>query len=444
MEPLIITVREQLDDQKFELGKEFEHDRGREWRFKPNPSNGTSPALFARIIQSGDTGVMLVCDTSYFIGMVWLIPGRLAVHVEPKMNLRESPAQEILVEVDYLAMLEEALNEPENLKHLSDLQYCDTKAPRIPLKHEDTGIQLFLIAQFLAFVSRIRRRGLKRSFYDREERFVYGMKGRILLSKSLRSARTPALTDHLCCSVQQFDVDTPANQYLKKALRKTLQLLQSPAFQNAPHLTELARLGLKAFEAVSDVVDPPPVRIRKINPVYRDYAEALRLAELILSLSTLGHEPTAGRTEIPPYWIDMSKLFELFVYNKLRQAVGSEGRVEFQFAAHSQYLDYLCKAPNSPIPFFIADAKYKPRYSDARIDKDDLRQLAGYARLTTVEKTLRDPSWGWSSPSRIIPGVIIYPTLKKGAEEIDLTNNLVPISDWMEFSKVEVTIPVKS
>ena len=434
----IHTVREQLDNQRLPLGEEFQTHLGTEWRFKPNTSDVTKVALFARIIKDENTGVTLVCDTSYFIGMVWLVPGRLAVHVEPKMNLPEGR-----IEVDYLAMLEEALDEPENLKHLSGIQYCYTKEPCIPLKHEDTGIRLFLIAQFLAFVGRIRRRGLKRSFYDREERFVYGMKGRILLSKSLRSARTPALIDHLSCSVQHFDVDTPANQYLKKALRETLLLLQSPVFNNELQLTELARLGLKAFEAVSDVVDPSPVRIRRVNPVYRDYAEALRLAELILSSSTLGHEATAGCTEIPPYWIDMSKLFELFVYRKLRRALCCEGRVEFQFGAKRQYLDYLCKAPNSSIPFFIADAKYKPRYSDSSIHKDDLRQLAGYARLAEVETTLRQDSWGWDSSSRLIPCVIIYPTLNKGAEEIDLTNGPKPIPGWTEFSKVEVTIPIK-
>lgn len=437
MNPLVVTVREQCTDQRHVLGDAYRDILGREWRFKPFGDEASPDALFARVVYDEATGVTLVCDTSYFIGMEWLVPGVLAVHVEPKMNESEGET-----EVDYLAMLSEALADSENLKHLAHLQCCRLNSAPIPLKKADTGLFLFLLIQFLTVIKRIRRGGLQRSFYSREQHFHYGMKGRIMLSRSLRQARTSALTDHLCCSVQQFDIDTPANQFLKCALRQALAFLQRPGFHKEALLIEEARLGLRAFATVRDVAHPEPVRLKKVNPVYRDYAEALRLAEMVMSLLTLGHDRVVGQSAIPPYWIDMSQLFELFVFRKLRNAVGSEGRVEYQFAAHYQYLDFLCKAPGLTQPFFIADAKYKPTYERSN-NKDDLRQVAGYARLTKVESTLRGADWGWYSASRLIPCLIIYPTLKSGAEQLDLNHGMVRISGWTEFYKIEVSIPVK-
>ena len=434
----IVKVREQLTNQRHVLDEEFRPYAGREWCIRPLKTEGAPAALTARIAVDDNNIVTLVCDTAYFIGLDWLIPGKLAVHVEPKMNDANR-----LIEVDYLSMLNEALKDHENLQFLTDLQFCRTQAPRIPTKKENSGLLLFLLIQFLTLITRIRQRGLKRNFHCEEQAFVYGKKGRILLSQSLKAARTASLTDRLHCSVQQFDVDTPANQYLKCALRTTLLLLQTPAFKQERHLTELARLSLRAFEAVSDVTHPAPIKIRKVNPVFRVYTEALRLAELILSSATLGHLATSGRSSVPPYWIDMARLFELFIYKKLRQAITPNGAVQYQFAAHYQYLDYLCKAPGTPLPFFIADAKYKPRYSSQPIDKDDLRQLAGYARLTKVEQQLRRCDWGCESASRLIPCVIIYPSLTPDKTTIDLSASLMPIDGWTEFLKIEVSIPLK-
>ncbi len=431
----LITIREQLSGQRFTLDDSF-LDLARSGRTFSFEVDKDKPSPLMASLGLNAAGVPeLVCNTSYFIGYVWLIPGRLAVHVEPKMNNSGHD-----VEVDYLAMLDEALADPENLQHLDGLLVLNAKAAPVPLQKEEFGLSLFLLIQFLTVIDRLRRRGLKRGFYDEEETFSFGMKGCLLLSKSLRAARTPTLTDRLTCSVQQFDLNTPANQYLKRALRLALRLLQSPALKREKHLIECARLALSAFALVEDKPDAAPVKVKKVNPVFRDYAEALRLAELVIAAGVAGHRADGGRFSVTPYWIDMAKLFELFAFKKLRQAAVPDGRVEYQFVANRQYLDFLCHFSSGPVPYVIADAKYKPRCEE-HVAKEDLRQLAGYARLTKVEETLR--RWKWSDPSRLIPCLVIYPTLESGAEAVDW-RRMKGVDRWVDFFKLDVSLPLKA
>ncbi len=50
----------------------------------------------------------------------------------------------------------------------------------------------------------------------------------------------------------------------------------------------------------------------------------------------------------------------------------------------------------------VVDAKYKPRYENHNISKDDMRQICGYARLEEIYKTLN------KSYSETIDCLIIY------------------------------------
>ena len=109
----------------------------------------------------------------------------------------------------------------------------------------------------------------------------------------------------------------------------------------------------------------------KSNPLYREYAEALRLAKLIYHNKGYRDTQRTQNKLIPPYIIDMSKLFELYAYVQLSKITGTE-------------LKYQSKG-NTAIPIFghknkiVIDAKYKYQYND-RFESDDIRQIAGYAR----------------------------------------------------------------
>lgn len=436
MTQTIVSIREQVQDQPYPLDFTFEQYVGQEWQIKVFDGKSEQTALFARIHKDANGKLLLICNTSYFIGYYWLIPGQLAVHIEPKMN--DSNRE---IEIDFLSMLRESLTEKENLLHLKGLQFLRTKEPSIFLKNDNHGLKIFLLFQFLAIIDRILRRGLKHSFYNKEIKFNYKLKGHILLSKSLKSTRTRTLTDHLTYSVQQFDLNTPANQYLKRALRLTLTILQSPFLRKERrNLIERTRRALIAFKDVDDKSDAKPITVQKVNPIFRDYAEALRLAKLILNMETAGHQTKSGHSSIPPYLINMAKLFELFAYKKLKELANKQDHIEYQFSANHQYLDYLCAIQSTKsLKYFIADAKYKPNYAEHN-DREDLRQLAGYSRLCKVENTLR--SWGWNNSSRIIPCLIIYPTLKQNSNQLQW-NKIEKLSQWTDFFKIAVSLPLK-
>ena len=74
------------------------------------------------------------------------------------------------------------------------------------------------------------------------------------------------------------------------------------------------------FERVSDEISVKSMRTFKGNPVYKEYYTAVEYAQLLLR--RFSYDITlAGKKEIvtPPFWIDMSKLFELYVFGKLKK-----------------------------------------------------------------------------------------------------------------------------
>src|SRR5690606_40436712 len=132
---------------------------------------------------------------------------------------------------------------------------------------------------------------------------------------------------------------------------------------------------------------------------------------------------TADVVQTPPFWIDMPRLFELYVYRKLLVANENDtGKIIYQFGTYGNYLDLLIKNGEDSI---IVDAKYKLHYQNSHIHQD-IRQVAGYARLKRVRKELDIPS----CDDRHIPCLIIFPTLS--TDEVDLS--LASIKTKMEQS----------
>ena len=71
----------------------------------------------------------------------------------------------------------------------------------------------------------------------------------------------------------------------------------------------------------------------------------------------------------------------------------------YQFATHGNSLDFLICAGDKKI---VVDAKYKLKYNYSQIH-EDIRQVAGYARLNKVREKLK------YSDNEEIPCLIIYP-----------------------------------
>ncbi|MCD8032172.1 MAG: McrC family protein [Bacteroides sp.] len=113
---------------------------------------------------------------------------------------------------------------------------------------------------------------------------------------------------------------------------------------------------------------------------------------------------TERQVMIPPFWIDMSKLFELYVYKKLREVFPGKGEVIHHRKSGRQEPDFLLRAEKDGHLYrFVIDTKYKPRYENGTVSIDDVRQVSGYARLEKVYDAL-----GVTDRSRIPDCLIIY------------------------------------
>ena len=89
-------------------------------------------------------------------------------------------------------------------------------------------------------------------------------------------------------------------------------------------------------------------------------------------------EREQGKTvQVPPHWIDMAYLFELYVLGLLYDRFGPKA-VLYDTEAKGNYglPDFLLAGPEP----WIMDAKYKPLYQQEQYRIEDVRQISGYAR----------------------------------------------------------------
>ena len=190
---------------------------------------------------------------------------------------------------------------------------------------------------------------------------------------------------------------------------------------------------------MDDNYDLSKVNSFKPNPIFKDYYKALEYGILILKRTAYGFNRGSKHVDsTPPYWIDMSKLFELYVYRELRRLYPIPGEVNYHVHLRWRELDYLL-IPLNGTPMVI-DAKYKPRYHRHEPEIDDIRQISAYARMTGVYKKLQMPE------DRLIDCLIIYanqecpPTIPDVFDNIDLPK----VNGYMKFHKIGISLPVRT
>ena len=101
-------------------------------------------------------------QSSYFIGLDWLVRDKLACFVRPKMD-------DGLSQVDYCSMLINAIENVKNQDYLSDLVHIKFDEPFVEIEQKDDALSPFLAIQFLSLLQKIVRKGLKKSYYMVDE-----------------------------------------------------------------------------------------------------------------------------------------------------------------------------------------------------------------------------------------------------------------------------------
>lgn len=382
------------------------------------------------------------CESSYFVGVDWVIPRELAIYVEPKQNRTGS-------EVNYLEMLRVALTDTENANHLKHLVHIDFDQPYIELDCKQDKLTPFLIAYFLQLLHQIIRKGLKKSYYTVEENLKSKIKGKICVYKNFKHNILRKRYSTMYCKFQEYGVNSDENKILKLAMNYCRTILLNgryrDAFDTKPLLQLLNRIR-PAFANVSTDIDINKVKVFKTNPFFAEYKEAIQLALLILKRFSYNiNQSSQQKVQTPPFWIDMSKLFELYVFSKIKQVFPKQKELFYHKKVWYQELDYLINSKSSNI-VMVVEAKYKPHYKETSINIDDARQLSGYARLTKVyeELDLLD------NTHKNIDCLIIYPNQTSNSsfkledfkvDQIKDSSNLQLIKPYVHFYKLGIRIP---
>lgn len=367
--------------------------------------------------------------TSYFVGVDW-ITDELAIQVRPKVEAET-------VSIDYLKMLTDALQEPENANHLDGLLFIDFNAKPIPLEDEEDVLSPFIVAQFLMTLKVAVRKGLHQSYYRVTENLKSKVKGHIQVGKTIcqNHSKGNIIGNH--CDYQEYGINTEENKILKKALAVASHLLS--AYRGGLDVSLLKRNIAQIypyFHCVGDDYDYSQVGSFKANPIYRDYVKALEYGILILKRHAYGFNRDSKHIDsTPPYWIDMSKLFELFVYRELRQLYKGPDEVHYHPKYRWRELDYLLN-PHKGRPMVI-DAKYKPRYHNSEPDIEDIRQITAYARMEGVYRKLH------IEEDSLVDCLIIYAN-QACEERIPATFDelpLKPVAGYSRFYKWGISLP---
>ena len=330
--------------------------------FSGNPDMKEAPAYL---------GINKDFTASYYIGTCWLQEGKIAAAVMPKMEL------------DYFEMWRTvlAVDTEYELQYFSKCYGIDFDQPSIPLNQNINYLTPLLIAHFIALTEKIIRNGLKKGYVYREENLKNKIKGKVCVSKTIKENIVKCRLNKNVCAFQEFTADIPENRLLKKALlfcKKMIITSESFTRHSAGQtlVQKLPRI-LLSFETVSEYIQISEIKQFRASKLFSHYRSALQLAKLILrrydysinSISTLEQETV-------PYWINMSGLYELYVYAQLIKNYGKEN-IGFQVSGYAKTaVDFIKKDEQ-----LIIDAKYKPQYahSDAGM-LDDIRQISGYAR----------------------------------------------------------------
>lgn len=436
--------------------------------------------VFPYLISPGKTENCYKLTADYYIGLEWLVEGKQYVHVEPKVNAKlleifsaslekdleensdqlahEEAAVEKAVKsgalnsaarkVDYLKMLLEIYSSSITAKEIGDLVKIDWDVAPIKIKQKDDQLAPFLVVQFLKILQSIVRKGLKKSYYKVQENLNNRIKGKILVGQHIKQNVFKNRITNTWCEYQMFGEDHLENRFLKKVFRFSVSYVQNNKFlqddikHQIDHIINYCR---PAFEHITDEIKDTNLRHLKPNPFFREYTEAIQLGNFILRRFAYNISSTsAAVAETPPFWIDMPRLFELYVYHKLLDANENDtDKILYQFGTHGNYLDLLIKNKEDSI---IIDAKYKLHYQSNHIHQD-IRQVAGYARLKKVREKLAIPP----DDDRNIACLIIHPTLSTKDSDLSLAslktkmkdpNGKYEIKAYHKVYKLGVSLPV--
>lgn len=367
-------------------------------------------------------------ETSYLIGLDHLQDG-LQIMVEPKFSYNEKDYS-----IDFYKILFESLPYVKSTEVITDLYFVDFEAPTIEIDQKDDFLTPILVIQYLNILKRICQNGLQKGYYKIEENLDAKVKGKILIKETLKKNHLKANYSRTFCNYQEYGINTIENQLLKYAFQFCMNYLnqfkQLDLFQNLESTTGMIRSTMQKI--VINQTFNKALYVKK-NPLYPMYDQAIQIANTILKRNAFNiTNTTKNKVSTYPYWINMSKLFELHVLKLLRESI-KEGII-YQNTFGGRIPDIVI---NTEQVKAVIDVKYKA-YGNRSIEIEDVRQVTAYSRMKGIFKTLNLNS------TDVLDAIIIYPKIGSLNTKLDLLTLQAKeeLKEYYNIYKLEVSIPI--
>ena len=318
--------------------------------------------------------------------------------------------------IDFLGMFMTCFTSDLALESFSEIYKIDTEKPQIPAPALSSIVSPLIVIHFISVVNRIK--SLKKGYVHHQEN-LKKVKGHIKLLKNERLNITTKRYDRIFCEYDEFSTDIPENRLLKKAVLFSQALINNMSHyhRSYPRIKLLITKALKKFENVGNDVDIKSIGQIRSHKLFNEYSEAIRLAKTILKHFDYSlNKASFSNNKVTPFVLDMSLLYEHYVYGLLHEAY--HNRISYQFKGKTGYPDFLYKSKDFKA---ILDTKYIPKYEKGSLDIYVVRQLSGYSRDLPILRHLGYEEIDEDSPIPSVPCVIIYP--EEGADRYNPFKN---------------------
>lgn len=362
---------------------------------------------------------------NYYIGLSWLKEGECSVSVLPKIN------------VDYLQIFMDCFYSDDNdvQDKLMQIYSIDFDKPCIHLENTPFEFTPFIIIHFLQLMKKLIKKGLKKGYILKEENLKGKVKGKILFAHQYKKNLSTGRIENNYCRYQEYSEDCIENRILKKALLFVAHFLNNYELSDSYKLQRIVQSMLPIFQSVSDISDTQEIRKFQVNPFYREYARALKVAKLILRRFSYDIQSAQGDADkaLPPFWIDMPLLYELYILNMLRNRFGN--KIYYHIATRKDEIDFGKRDEH-----LIMDAKYVPDW-DTEVNTEHIGQLARYARAQGIRRKLL----GTDDDTIICNCLLLYPSIQgitSFEEENILKEGNIKEMEYLQFFKLGIKLPI--
>lgn len=386
---------------------------------------------YPKVFSKHDSGYRTKGDDNTFIGAFWSDEG----HNTPLIILPKLDRGSENLITDVSGMLSQALYAFDALKEVQEgeLYQFYKDQPPIPLENSQSEyLSLLLIVRYLSAMKDLVRKGLKKGYTHVTQNLNAKVKGKVQIAPTIKQNHLKGNILKTVCSYDLFSTDCPENRYLKKALVFAKHMLGRLG-KVAPKLSEVIGYVSAPFDLIPDEIDTRSVFTKRNNPFFREYKIALEIANQILNLND--HRLSAAKIpRVYPHWIDMAKLFELYVLGLLKEQYGNNVLYHTVFKGNSQEevaaeTDFILKDQK-----LVIDAKYKLLgLGTDKVSKDDIRQVAGYARLKKVYQILE------FNENEVLSCLIIHPVIEND-HKLELDNKK-ELNNYVKIYKLGISVP---